>query len=127
MIVEYKIRVTKSTAIKLYEFRKKMCFHEVRILNFFVDIIVILKFRFLLKGILVENVFINIIFDLLISVFLTFNIILIYFNKKSPLKFIIIRFKRIFIIIIVVDVCVLLTKLILILLKRLVYVFVDDL
>ena len=52
---------------------------------------------------------------------------LICFSRKgSPLKFIIVRFKRIFIVI-AVDVCVLLTKLILILLKRLVYVFVDNL
>ena len=69
LIIEYEINVIKFIAIKLYEFRKKMCFHEIRLLmNFFVDIdiIVIMKFRFLLKGILVESVFVNIIFDLII-------------------------------------------------------------
>ena len=44
-----------------------MCFYKIRILSFFVDIIIIIKFYFLLKDILVENVFINIIFYLFIS------------------------------------------------------------
>ena len=68
LIVEYEILVIKSITIKLYEFRKKMYFHEIRILilNFFVDTIIIIKFRFLLKGILVKNVFVNFIFDLII-------------------------------------------------------------
>ena len=72
LIIEYKINVIKSIAIRLYEFRKKMCFHEIRILSFFVDTIIIIntimimKFRLLLKDILVKNVFVNIIFDLFI-------------------------------------------------------------
>ena len=132
MIIKYEINVIKSIAIKLYEFRKKICFSEIRILSFFVDTIiivytiVIIKFRFLLKDIFVKNVFINIIFDLFIFrqlVFLTFNIILICFNKRSPLKFIIVKSKRIFVIIIIFNVCFLLTRLTL--LKRFVYVFVN--
>ena len=66
LIIKYKINVIKSITIKLYEFRKKMYFHEIRILNFFIDTIIIMKFRFLLKDIFVENVFVNIIFDLII-------------------------------------------------------------
>ena len=68
LIIEYKILVIKSTAIRLYGFRKKMCFHEIRILilSFFVDMIVIIKFRFLLKGIFVKSVFVDLIFDLII-------------------------------------------------------------
>ena len=58
-----------------------------------------------------------------IARFFVFDIILIYFNQRSSLKFVIIEFKRIFVII--VNVYVLLT--ILILLKRLVYVFVNNL
>ena len=49
LIIEYKIFVIKSTAIRLYGFRKKMCFHETRILNFFVDMIMIIKFRFFIE------------------------------------------------------------------------------
>ena len=56
----------------MYGFRKEMCFHEIRILSFFVDTImivdtiIIIKFRPLMKDILVKNVFVNIIFYLFI-------------------------------------------------------------
>ena len=68
LIVEYEILIIKSITVKLYGFRKKMCFHEIRILilSFFIDTIVIIKFRSLLKGILVKSVFVNLIFDLII-------------------------------------------------------------
>ena len=69
LIIEYEINVIKSITIRLYEFRKKMCFYEIRFLiSFFVDIgtIMIIKFHLLLKSILVKNVFVNIIFDLII-------------------------------------------------------------